>query len=55
MAGKYNRGGAFCNHEPDPPGLYHYTVSSDGSTLTLAAAGNDCRRSLIQGTWAHVP
>jgi hypothetical protein len=55
VVGKYKRGGAFCNGEPDPPGLYRYSVSSDGSTLTLAAAGNDCRSGLIQGTWTRVP
>lgn len=53
--GKYDRGGAFCDHEPDPPGLYRYAVSSDGSTLMLSAVGHDCRAGLIQGTWSRVP
>jgi hypothetical protein len=51
--GRYKRGGAFCGHEPDPRGLYHYSVGSDGTSLTLTAAGNDCRRSLIEGTWTR--
>jgi hypothetical protein len=52
--GRYARGGAFCDHEPDPPGLYDYTVSSDSRTLTLEAASSDCRESLLQGTWTRV-
>jgi len=33
--GQYKRGGAFSNHEPDPPGLYRYSLSGDRRTLTL--------------------
>jgi hypothetical protein len=52
--GKYERGGAFCNQVPDPPGLYTYTVSSDNKQLTLAAVGTDCRQGLREGTWTRV-
>lgn len=51
--GRYDRGGAFCDHEPDPPGLYAYTVSSDRETLTLKAVRSDCRRSLLEGIWTR--
>jgi hypothetical protein len=50
-AGAYKRGGAFCAHEPDPPGLYTYSVSSDGKTMTLTAVKTDCRQALLEGTW----
>jgi hypothetical protein len=52
--GRYKRGGAFCNHEPDPPGLYAYSVSGDGDALTLKAVRNDCRKDLLQGTWTRI-
>jgi hypothetical protein len=52
--GRYNRGGALCNHEPDPPGLYAYTVSGDRRALTLKPVRRDCRERLLQGTWKRI-
>ena len=49
--GRYSRGGAFCNHEPDPPGLYTYSASGDG--LTLKPVRRDCREGLLKGTWTR--
>jgi hypothetical protein len=49
--GRYKRGGAFCEHEPDPPGLYRYAVSRDQRTLTLKAVASDCREALLEGAW----
>jgi len=52
--GGYDRGGAFCDKEPDPPGLYTYRVSAGGRTLTLKPVGKDCREAILGGTWSRV-
>jgi hypothetical protein len=57
ILGQYNRGGSFCDEEPDPPVTYAYNVSTDHHKLQLRALGiarKDCRESLLQGTWTRV-
>ncbi len=51
--GSYNRGGAFCGEEPDPPGLYTYRLSDGGRMLTLKPVRKDCRQALLGGTWTR--
>jgi hypothetical protein len=51
--GDYARDGAFCGDEGDPDGAFRYTVSKDGSKLTLAPDAPVCYQGLIGGTWAR--
>jgi hypothetical protein len=56
ILGQYNRGGAFCGIEPDPPVTYSYAVSKHHRRLRLRAIGaarNDCRTGLLQGAWTR--
>jgi hypothetical protein len=49
--GEYDRGGHFCGDPIDPDGLFSYSVSKDGSRLTLTADAPVCYQGLIEGTW----
>jgi hypothetical protein len=49
--GEYNRGGFFCGDPVDPDGMFSYSVSKDGSKLTLSADAPVCYQDLIDGTW----
>jgi hypothetical protein len=56
ILGQYNRGGAFCGLEPDPPVTYTYSVSKNHRRLRLhsiGAARKDCRKGLLQGAWTR--
>jgi hypothetical protein len=52
VLGDYSRGGVFCGDEGDPDGVFSYSVSKDGSRLTLTADAPVCYQGLIEGTWA---
>ncbi len=47
----YDRGGFFCGDPVDPDGVFSYSVSKDGSQLTLTADAPVCTQDLIGGTW----
>ena len=49
--GEYDRGGAFCGEEGDPDGVFSYSLSKDGSLLTLTADAPVCYQDLVEGTW----
>lgn len=49
--GEYDRGGFFCGDPVDPDGGFSYSVSEDGSQLTLKADAPVCYQRLIEGTW----
>jgi hypothetical protein len=49
--GEYGRGGAFCGEEGDPDGVFSYSLSKDGSLLTLTADAPVCYQGLVEGTW----
>jgi hypothetical protein len=49
----YNRGGAFCGDPFDPDGTFSYSVSDDGSQLTLTADAPVCYQDLVEGSWAR--
>ena len=51
----YDRGGAFCGDPFDPDGIFSYSVSDDGSELTLTADAPVCYQDLIEGSWARDP
>jgi hypothetical protein len=51
----YDRGGAFCGDPFDPDGTFSYSVSADGSQLTLTADAPVCYQDLIEGSWARDP
>jgi hypothetical protein len=51
--GEYNRGGAFCGDPIDPDGVFSYSVSKDGKSLTLTADAPVCYQGLIEGTWSR--
>jgi hypothetical protein len=51
VLGEYARGGAFCGEEGDPDGVFSYSVSKDGSILTLTADAPVCYQGLVEGTW----
>jgi hypothetical protein len=53
--GVYNRGGVFCGDPIDPDGVFRYSVSKDGSKLTLAADAPVCYQDVVQGTWKREP
>jgi hypothetical protein len=48
---EYARGGAFCGDEGDPDGVFSYSVSADGSLLTITADAPVCYQGLVEGTW----
>jgi hypothetical protein len=50
---EYARGGFFCGDEGDPDGVFSYSLSSDGSRMTLTADAPVCYQGLIEGTWAR--
>jgi len=47
----YDRGGFFCGDPVDPDGVFSYSVSKDGSRLTLTADAPVCTQNLVGGTW----
>ena len=51
--GEYDRGGFFCDEPFDRDRVFNYSVSEDGSQLTLTADAPVCRvyQGLIEGTW----
>jgi len=51
VMGEYARGGYFCGEEGDPDGVFTYSVSQDGSRLTLKADAPVCYQGLVEGTW----
>jgi hypothetical protein len=53
--GEYDRGGFFCGDPVDPDDDFSYSVSADGSQLTLTAAAPVCYQGLIEGMWARNP
>jgi hypothetical protein len=53
--GEYDRGGFFCVDPVDPDVAFSYSVSDDGSQLTLTADVPLCPQALIEGTWAREP
>ena len=53
--GEYDRGGFFCVDPVDPDVVFSYSVSKDGSKLTLSADVPLCYQDLIQGTWNREP
>jgi len=50
---EYTRGGVFCGDEGDPDGVFSYSMTADGSALTLTADAPVCYQGLIEGTWAR--
>lgn len=53
--GTYDRGGWICVDPIDPDGVFSYSISADGSQLTLTADAPVCYQDLIDGTWAREP
>jgi hypothetical protein len=53
--GGYDRGGVFCGDPIDPDGVFSYSLSKDGSRLTLTADAPVCYQGLIEGTWKREP
>jgi hypothetical protein len=49
------RNGAFCGDPIDPDGTFSYTVSADGSTLTVTADTPVCYQDAFEGTWTKAP
>lgn len=49
------RNGAFCGDPIDPDGTFSYTVSADGSTLTVTPDASVCYQDAFEGTWTKVP
>jgi hypothetical protein len=45
------RGGAFCGDPFDPDGAFSYTVSADGSKLTVTADTSACDQGAFAGPW----